>query len=401
MNYHKRHRANLTKRFYMRGYEKFTLGKDEITLHTTGIVKKLSIQGNTYQSEIPTVSNPIQIQSMKGNGVNITVKGINVFNAKDKKTSSYKGLVLESENNIFAANGKCTEIASNGLVYSVNGLKPNTEYSVRFSKISGEFTDSDIRLYHFYQNPLTFKKVLHLYGSDSISVSVKTFTFTQEEIESGVSLGVYFINKTLDAEFKNYRVRVDIVEGKFTEKNFPDYQPYIAPKTTKIDTELNGIDGYNDTLTLDYEKNTVEIVRKVKTITVADFLNENSLVTGEDGQRGIFVGCMSDYEVNTKPYCTHCKSYETNELIYDTCFEFAPSNNGSDLYFYWIEQKTVEEFYDWAKENCVRIAYVSNETETEKIDLNLPVEFLRNGVTSVISTEGSNKIEAVYYDSKI
>ena len=392
MSYFRKHRYNIKKYFHMRGEEKTQSTKNQkAEVHSSGVIRKMQVQGNTYQDE------SMNVQSMNGDGVSVTVRGINIYNAVSKTSRVVENIVITRQNNIFCINGTHNDRSTvNGILCNVANIKPDVTYSVRLKQISGEYKNAKVSFYCYTNSPLTFKKVITSMQNNNIE-TVGTFTVTEEDLSKGIMMGVYFAELNENAEYLNCCIRADIVEGGYTKETFPDFEDYIEPKTMKIDTELHGIDGYNDILTLDFANNRVEAKRKVKVVNLVDLIDENAEIMSNNGENAITIRLPYIWQEGTKSYCSHCKSYGEIGSNKELCFEFIKGSE-TNLYFYWIEQTTVDEFYNWALENNVKIAFVTEDERIENIDFKLPKDFLPYNATSVIEADGSNGINVAYYD---
>lgn len=396
MGYFKKHRQNITKYFHMRGKEKTQAQENQkAEIHSSGVIREMKVQGSTYQDETETV--PMNIQSMKGDGVGISLRGINLFDAREKREKSVNGTFISTYDNVFYINGKVESVSVNGIYYKVENLKPNTIYTARIKQVSGKQINGQPRFYYFSRFPVVFKENIVYFDSKKVTQKVGTISFTEKELSDGVNLGVFFSDLKEDAEYINYGIRADFVEGEYTEETFPDFENYIEPKTIKINTELHGIDGYNDILTLDFANNRVEAKRKVKVANLVDLIDENAEIVANGNDYAISICVPYIWQEGTKSYCTHCKSYEEISSNRELCFEFIKEGK-THLYFYWIEQSTVDDFRAWALENDVKIAFVTEDEVIENIDFKLMKDFLPHNATSVIEVDGSNGIDLTYYD---
>lgn len=400
MEHFEENRREVTSDFFIIGKEQpKIIGENSVTMHTSGVIRELNVQGRTYQEGTPIESNLITIQSMNGDGVKVLARGINVFDGVGHQKTAWFGVTLTRSNNIFTFNGENTgSQCALGIPTNITrNLKPNTTYTCRLTKISGSFEKSDIRFYWFSgTSSLVYKGTVCSIYSPSTNSVVGQIKFTEEDIAKGIHVGVYsYIYST--AVHDNYSVRADIVEGSYTVDTFPNFEPYIAPKSIKIDTELHGIDGYNDILTLDFANNRVEAKRKVKVVNLVDLIDENAEIRSNNGENAIIIRLPYIWQEGTKSYCSHCKLYGEIGSNKELFFELLKGSE-TNLYFYWIEQTTVDEFYNWALENNVKIAFVTEDETVETVDFNLPKDFLPYNLTSVIEVCGSNGIDAVYYD---
>lgn len=245
MRYFNNHRRKLIKKKFIRGTKTTVESNGEASVKlvsTTNLpLCEFEIEGNTIQKGVPSLDNQIPIENAGDNGINLTVRGINLFDAIKKDTKSAHGLSLLSENNIFYIEGVPTQQSVNGILYKVDNLKPNVSYTFRLKKMSGGGITGGTGFgqARFYVcEKFTYKKNV-CYMSINGTECVGTYTFTEEHISNGVYCGVYF-NYSTETEFDNYSVRADIVEGEYTLDTFPEYEPYIEPVVISVPTRTWG-----------------------------------------------------------------------------------------------------------------------------------------------------------------
>ena len=303
-----------------------------------------------YPQPIETVSN-----------MELTAKGVNIFNATKQKTWTYKGITLKSENNIFIASGIGESSNNLGNYYSVEGIKPNTAYSFRLKLMEKNNSSGkcEARFYIYTEKPnLTYINYACAIWSLNGSEAVGTFTFTEEQIAKGISCGVYFVFDTTSI-FDNVTVRADIVEGTYTKDTMPPFEEYFEPVTvSSIGIDLAKIEDFSDEACVDYASKRVFKTERVLYKRVSDLIDEYGAEF--DGNAAICInGALprKDAPENQIPYfCTHFKSYQSDLTINEEnpCFEITESGQ---IWFYYPPKRTALEFKEWCEENDVRIAY--------------------------------------------
>ena len=303
-----------------------------------------------YPQPIETVSN-----------MELTAKGVNIFNATTQKTGVYKGITLKSENNIFIASGTGESSNNLGNYYSVEGIKPNTTYSFRLKLMEKNNSSGkcEARFYLYTEKPnLTYINYACAIWSLNGSEAVGTFTFTEEQIAKGISCGVYFVFDTTSI-FDNVTVRADIVEGTYTKDTMPPFEEYFEPVTvSSIGIDLAKIEDFSDEACVDYASKRVFKTERVLYARVSDLIDEYGAEF--DGNGAIYIsGALPrmDAPENQIPYfCTHFKSYQSDLTINEEnpCFEITASGQ---IWFYYPPKRTALEFKEWCEENDVKISY--------------------------------------------
>lgn len=395
MNRFKQHRRKITRSFFVRGCEKSASSNgDTLTIpSSSGVLKKLTFRGNTCQDEGASYENPMPIKNVGG----INLRGINLFNASGTNSYQENGVSVVYNDNVYRANGESTgTIGILGEHRKLVGIKPNTPYSVRLSKLSGNFENGEIRFYLFFLNPLTYIKTVCGIWDTNTSSAVGIMSFTEEEVDRGIVMGVYTSAKT-GTKYNDYVFSADIVSGEYTKDNFPKFERYATPESLTVDTEVNGIDGYNDVLCLDFERKKYVTTKRVEQLFIGEMESVGMEFLSNNGENAVIINGINKKKDGTKSYSTHCPEYDENTQR-DLCYQFEDINGSTRLYFYWVKQNSIEEFLTWARNENLSIAYVLENEYQREDDLNCPCDILNYNLTTVIEVDNGSEIEAVYYD---
>ena len=305
----------------------------------------------------PNYPQPIEAVS----DMELTAKGVNIFNATTQKIYTNNGITLKSENNLFIASGIPTANDGLGNYYSVEGIKPNITYSFRLKLMEKNNSSGKCegRFYMYTEKPnLTYISIACAIWNLKGNEAVGTYTFTEEQVAKGIRCGVFFVFDTTSV-FDNVTVRADIVEGDYTKDTMPPFEEYFEPVTvSSIGIDLAKIEDFSDEACVDYASKRVFKTERVLYARVSDLIDEYGAEF--DGNAAICINCAlprKDAPKNQIPYfCTHFKSYQSDLTINEEnpCFEITASGQ---IWFYYPPKASVDEFKSWCLENDVRIAY--------------------------------------------
>lgn len=301
MRYFNEHRQKLIKQKYIRGAKSTQESSEprvELPSATRLPLYELEITGSTVQEGVPSIDAPVPIQNAGDNGIDITVRGINLFNGMEYQTKTITGITVTCENNIFTIKGTATKGYVIVPLLMPVSLVSGGEYTGRISKIWGNAFPKSVS-FNIYNK--RYSKVAVLCQSSSISDNdIKgKYSFTEEEINGGLLGG---INIVIDeGQSVDCSVRLDIIKGDYTEQAMPDFEPYIEPVTVSVPNRLSGVGHMNFAC--------IEI----------DGLDDNEYphkdkLSLKDG-RVIYHNSISQYEI------TGNEEYLENDYVYDFLFD--------------------------------------------------------------------------------
>ena len=310
MRYFDEHRRRLIKQNYIRGTRSTVESQGKTSVELVGATNLplcgFEIEGNTIQDGIPSLDNQVPVKSAGDDGINLTVRGINLFDAIKKRTKNVDGLTLISENNVFTVNGVPIKQSVYGTTYMVENLKPNVPYTFRLTKISGGGIEGGSGFgqarFYVFQGLGTFKYMVCYMGINGTE-TVGTYTFTEEHLANSVYCGVYFTYST-ETEFDNFSVRADIVEGEYTLDTFPKYEPYIEPVVMSVPARTRGY--YNGS----HEFDTLYIGREQTTNMYGDEVPCRDKMFIEKGKLK-YQSCWKKYILTGE------EEWQDNEYVYD------------------------------------------------------------------------------------
>lgn len=401
MDKFKEHRRKITKSFFVRGYEKSAISEnDNVKIpSSSGILKSLEISGKTFQEDGVSINTPKEIECTGRKGLSVLSRGVNLINQYEYRSKTVYGVTVESENNTYRINGAYTDDANStiGTCYSVMDIKPNRVYTVRLSVVSGSFTGGSARVFYYLENPLTYiSSLCNMWASKTTVVTGKK-VFTKEEVERGIAIGVYFSVKQ-DTRYSDFVVKVDMVEGDYTDVDFPPFEVHVPTKSFTVNQMLNGIDSYNDELTLDFKNKIMKTTKRVKYVWIKDMNREDMEIDTQGPDNVVIIKNLSRQMEGTGSYCTHFLEYGKNNHLFPA-YEFFNVDNGAVLYFYGVEQGSISEFLSFAEAEGMCIAYVLENEEKYEEPINLNNEILNIGNSTIVDVENSSGIKMVYYDT--
>ncbi len=416
MKYFNEHRRKLTKSFSINGFERQAGadGNEVVLKNTSGVcLKHIETSGNTRQK---------------------TYTGKNSFDLLAPYYSGKIGVekVLKEENSI-------TVWGATGTYQSYNVIIPNWQNLLgKTVTISAEYTKTSnsvqpcIRLFGMNGSTALGK-------SEATSIEAHgTISATSERVKiSGTGiisklpdLSVYpnaqycmliYANRagTADANEKitYYNIQMEIGES------VTDYEPYtgnafspsceyprkIEGVTVSIDCNgkqadtdivLHGIDDYCDSLKVDAVGRTVfkrEQILFERVSQLLDGRDAEFIVT--DMGKAVCIKNLEKHKEGATSYCTHFIENGEGEL---PCFELAGGDSGgSDLYFYNVEQNSLEEFIEWLNDNNVTVAYVLDNERNESVEarslLNVATPYGQDCILRVVSEVQPRRLDVIYY----
>ena len=373
----------------------------------------IEIQGNTNQNGIPTLDTPIPINNTGDNGIDVKVRGINLFpeellltNSKVIKVGDeYQFLGYPCTYNSYVGNEEL-------VVAFKNTIKPDVKYTI-CSQFSSRNSASSAGAFQLRDSVSGGNLIYGVYNNSNVgAIKLDVFSLTQEQLDSIQNIWIYGTTQAnIDAGYKPTIGRFMILEGEYTLDTLPPFEPYFEPQTVTIPTTLCGIDGYNDSLTVDWLNKTVKKNTKILYARVSDLIDTGNAIIAPSELDGItyyaiaindvpmWIGSIDGGETASNYYCTHCLTYhnsqiETGTLICELYNGYDGTDNTS-LWFYYIEQSTVEDFRAWADENNVMIAYILKYESVEDIssDLLSLTDYTQNQ-TNIIEIIPNNDVNA-------
>jgi hypothetical protein len=237
----------------------------------------------------PNPDYPQEIINAGDNGVEVEVRGVNLYDARKVAEKKSNGLTCSAINNIFTVNGTATIQQITGFnVFPKIRFKPNTTYSIRLKVISGDLGGNQIRIYVFKQindqGAVSYVDTLvSTWKSEGTFVNTKQFTEAQFGNYDWLLVSPY-INAYEGKPINNIVFRVDIVEGSYTVDTFPEYEPYVEPQKITIPSSVE-VDGevvdlkfakvgdYADTLIVDGVNKKVTYQQKTYAETLSSSKN--------------------------------------------------------------------------------------------------------------------------------
>lgn len=358
-----------------KGYLTFTSTEDYIYLNVSNIdnfkanIGYLQVElGNKslpYEPFVgckpsPSPEYPQPIVSCSDNGIDVTVRGTNVFDARDYKSITQSDLHIECIDNVYTVTGSMfSKDNACGILYPID-LKVSGNYRVKAENISGTAVGTfRVLLYVFVEDEYENSSMIL---STKQTVGYNLLTFTDEQVSKGIKLGLY-VETSSNVTFDNYCVRINVAKGGI---NTP-YEPYFEPYTTHIPVKLYDIDGHKDRLHLNFY-DTCVVFNKIKRWSVKEILEANKYHPNgaycefeSNGVKGIGLN-MSGYPAmpGERSYCTHALTTVSDDLYYNLV--------GTEWQFFNYPQDTAEEFIEWAIANNVTVAYVEAPVDAYTVD---------------------------------
>lgn len=334
-------------------------------------------EGNNQLTRVAPV--PLQALSIKGQAMQNSYKGYNVFNAISKKSHTNIGVEVTCENNIFTIKGTATQ-AGTFLAQSYYdiSLKPNVTYTGRITKISGDSFPTKLAFFVYKKKPsLTFLASMGSIEKSTTDFATGRHTFTEEDCESGLVGGVVVLiekGATVD-----YTVRLDMAEGSYTGSTMPEYEPYVgnAPspspaypqsvlgtvsniqigeKVVNTGIELLSIGDYRDELSLNYASHTLKKHQSIEKYTFTG--NEAITDISSDGVYGYSVELSNAKKAETPVLCTHFLSSASASAPY-------VEMNNNKIYFHTVPYASADELASFLKKKSVTIYYVLDDLDME------------------------------------
>ena len=326
----------------------------------------LEIEGKTEQNSVPTLYNPADIV----NTSNIVLKsrGANLLDMKDENIT-VSNLIYKQLETDFCVESNTTYTLAFDYEFVGTPVIANSAYKLcvaGYIKEGNATTRMDGKYFPNYEK----------------SRFVYTFT-TNASVEKSNNL--FFRIPEADSEFTCELKISNIMLVKGNYNDLP-YEPYILPQAIAIPITLCGIDGYNDSLTFDWKNKTIKKKKKVLYTKVSDLITDNAtIMPSESG--GItyyavaindipqWIGSIDGGSSASAYFCTHCLNYhnlqmEQGELICELSNGY-DNNQNTSLWFYYIEQSTVEDFKTWADENNLMVAYILKYDSEENVSAEL------------------------------
>lgn len=368
------------KQKHIRGIESTIEGDtgELLLANTAGVgIKCLEIQGNTFQADTPTPDAPVPIQNTGDNGVEVVVKGKNLFDidtvfgemggwTKQSDTSWYRINVGQVYQKVLFTN---TSQKNGKLTLLVNQRTATTDESKKGIGYVIVYTD----------------------GSTDILQPKVSDTFQYYTITTDESKTVDRIQFTYNYNFPTYIKEIMISWGEPSA-----YEPYVEHSITAPVT-LCGIGEDKDTLTIDWQSRKVKKHTKIKLYA---FTGEEEI---EEGYGDIKVKLpleaypsSSEYPYGKKCYCTHFlwagennRGTNSIECDFDCMYVYQPTLNG----------KTFQQFLKENYENGtpVQITYVSLDEYIEDADTELSELTTPYNQDVIIEVQDAGVIKATYY----
>jgi hypothetical protein len=286
--------------------------------------------------------------------MSLELRGKNLLDTSTVKSATTQGIKNAIGNSVVTLNGKANAVSN----YSLNPIwrdvkfEAGKTYSGRLKMLSGTVVYGGVSIY-VYQGGSYLATLGQIDNATIGKVSVLKYTFTQEQIDKGITVRVgvrSMVSSTpREAEFENATFQMEIVEGNYTSTTFPDFEPYFTPTTIQIPQTVT-VDG-----------TTVPLRFSIYDKIIVDRLNGK--VTYSSG--------------------TWYKEFTGNEDFYQSTFA---ENNGFGRYFIsvndisvsggycthfkrsgWLASKTVKNVFSWV-EVTSSLCRISFKTDGNKDD---------------------------------
>ena len=350
-------------------------------------IEVIEIQGKTEQNGTPDKDTPVDIVSTGDNGLKVEVRGKNLCDI-----SYFEKNYTEAVYNyvkIYVGKG-------NSVTVSIDRKLPSG-LGFYFCVFYGPYTGS---------SGLPF----WVYHSTAETYKYRTFISEQDYIYLNIN------------GFKNFKENVQYLQVEIND-HATEYEPYFEPTGVSINTQLCGIDGYYDALTVDWSNSTVRKRAKIESINIKDCKIERLGVYNTKKFLMYYIDGVRPPLVNeARPFgwglCTHGRWAEYNvyaEGLLEENLTISLYNGNIALYIpksfglpIVNEQSsyhtaTVEALLEWIGDRDIIISYIAKDDNEEDLTDKLSSLFslsTKKCSNNILEAQGASKITATYYSNK-
>lgn len=386
-------------------------------------IEAIEIQGKTEQNGTPDKDTPVDIVSTGDNGLKVEVRGVNLWSSKRKYSQNLNYEIIDSSTVKIKANG--------------SNIVPAYCFSIDIGGKGGGYKFSfDLKAKN--TPDIATKNTISVYYSNSSSVSTGTLAaqkkmsfdtdtfahnrFTVAIPEGYQYLGINFYGSTGPATFENYEAVLTNLQCTLTD-DYIDFEPYFEPTGVSINTQLCGIDGYYDALTVDWSNSTVRKRAKIESINIKDCKIERLGVYNTKKFLMYYIDGVRPPLVNeARPFgwglCTHGRWAEYNvyaEGLSEENLTISLYNGNIALYIpksfglpIVNEQSsyhtaTVEALLEWIGDRDIIISYIAKDDNEEDLTDKLSSLFslsTKKCSNNILEAQGASKITVTYYSNK-